>query len=543
MRIANVTHRFVMLRRWVAAVLLLGASMCHAHPMGNFSVSHYSAITLDRNKVEVLYIIDMAEIPTFQAMQQSGLTGTQDDKQLASFLLGRATEFGSGLHLSVEGQELQLEPATQSAVFSPGAGGLPTMKSVFLYRAKLAQKCNSVSCKLVYEDTNFPGRAGWKEIVIHSAPGLTIQRSTAPDHDRSSMLTNYSADLTNAVLQELNAEVIFSIGAPTSGAAPSLSLKHDLQRSGAPTQRSAEMPKAASSHASPKLAPVVQNTGAVAPSAHATPRGKFTELIAAQHVGFGMALFAALIAAGLGALHALEPGHGKTIVAAYLVGAKGTARHAVLLGTIVTITHTAGVYLLGAVTLYAQQYILPERLFPILGVLSGILIAGMGLYLLLQRLAGAELLHTHAGGEGTHRHFGFAHTHLPFRPTGAEGEPVAFCADRNPSVQLHQLLVLGITGGIVPCPAALVVLLSALALRRVAFGLLLIVSFSAGLAVVLIAMGMLAVYAGRWIARVRAEGPLMQRWLPLASAGMMTALGCAIALQSLMTAGVFPLHA
>jgi nickel/cobalt exporter len=240
------------------------------------------------------------------------------------------------------------------------------------------------------------------------------------------------------------------------------------------------------------------------------PRNAFTELMTHKEISFGFALLAALIAAGLGALHAMEPGHGKTIVAAYLVGSKGTARHAFLLGLIVTVSHTAGVYLLGAVTLYAQKYIMPDRLYPYLGVLSGILIAGMGIYILLKRLAGDEFsAHIHGAG---------GHTH------GLPGK--------------RQLLVLGVTGGMVPCPAALVVLLSAVALHRVGFGLFLIVAFSLGLATVLIGMGLTAVYAGRLLAKVPIEGKMIRLWMPAFSAAMITILGCTIAIRGLMSAGI-----
>src|SRR6185503_18041709 len=122
------------------------------------------------------------------------------------------------------------------------------------------------------------------------------------------------------------------------------------------------------------------------PNTQSTPRSSFTELMTTQEWSIGVLALAIAIAVGLGALHALEPGHGKTIVAAYLVGSRGTARHAILLGLIVTATHTAGVYLLGAVTLYASRYIVPERLYPWLGLASGLIIAWMGLYLLRQRL-------------------------------------------------------------------------------------------------------------------------------------------------------------
>jgi ABC-type nickel/cobalt efflux system permease component RcnA len=198
------------------------------------------------------------------------------------------------------------------------------------------------------------------------------------------------------------------------------------------------------------------------------------------------------------------------------------------------------VYLLGAVTLYAQKYILPEKLYPFLGVLSGILIAGMGFYLFLQRYAGGELGHSH--GPGGHSHGSLFR--LPLRGstnvTAAITYPPALVS--RGSMPARQLLVLGITGGVVPCPAALVVLLSAVALHRVLFGLFLILSFSLGLAVVLIVMGMVAVYAGRLMSRVATDGPLIQRWLPLASALMITVLGAVITVRALMAAGIVQIH-
>ena len=132
--------------------------------------------------------------------------------------------------------------------------------------------------------------------------------------------------------------------------------------------------------------------------AHAqnTPRSRFTELISTQgKLSFWVLFSAALIAAGLGALHALEPGHGKTIVAAYLVGSRGTARHAVLLGIVVTAAHTAGVYLLGALTLYASRYIVPEQLYPWLGAISGLSVAGLGIFIFLRHWTGETGEHSH----------------------------------------------------------------------------------------------------------------------------------------------------
>jgi ABC-type nickel/cobalt efflux system permease component RcnA len=227
------------------------------------------------------------------------------------------------------------------------------------------------------------------------------------------------------------------------------------------------------------------------------------------------------------------------------VGARGTARHALVLGLVVTASHTAGVYLLGAVTLYASRHVVPERLYPWLGAASGILIALLGVSLLYRRLVApwlagsddaashdhdgqdahgalspSEHADTHAHGAAhAHRHGHHHHHHVPDGP-----------------VSLRALVALGVSGGIVPCPAALVVLLSAVAIGRIGLGLLLIVGFSVGLAAVLIAIGLVVVHARRLVARLGDTGPdgaLVRRWLPLTSAAVITASGVVITVQAL----------
>src|SRR5262249_44983895 len=251
-------------------------------------------------------------------------------------------------------------------------------------------------------------------------------------------------------------------------------------------------------------------------------------------------------AAPAGALHALGPGPGKTVVAAFLVGSRGTAWHAVILGLIVTASHTAGVYLLGAATVYASRYIVPERIYPWVALGSGLAIAVLGLSLFLRRYAGREAAHTHAHHHhhDGHHHDGHGDGDMPAHGHGHahhhhhSHEDTGHHRHAPGRVSLSQLWALGITGGIVPCPAALVVLLSALSLRRVGFGLLLIVAFSFGLAVVLVAIGLLVVYAGRLVARLDERGPLVTRWLPLMSPAVMALLGLSIAIQTLASGGL-----
>jgi nickel/cobalt exporter len=482
------------------ALIAFCAGSLAAHPMGNFSISHYAGLHIARESVDLRYVIDMAEIPAFQEMQQGGLTARQEDPGLQAYLSGRAASFAKGLTVTINGKTLDLQPVSEEAIFPPGAGNLPTMKLGFLYRAPLPHDLVATN-QLAYQDANFAGRAGWKEIVVSLGAGIQLANGLTPKPDRSSMLSNYPVDLLSSPPQDLTATIAFMSGAVVARRTSPIGPVAKPQVG--------PIPQSKPIHTAPPAL-------SLQPNRQATPRSAFTELMTEKQISLSVLWIAALVAAGLGALHALEPGHGKTIVAAYLVGSKGTARHACLLGLIVTISHTVGVYLLGGVTLYAQKYILPDRLYPFLSVLSGIIIAGMGFYLFLQRFAGPDFTHSHSHGPGGHQHGFPAQTKIGGR----------------------QLTLLGITGGMVPCPAALIVLLSAAALHRVAFGLFLIVAFSVGLATVLIAMGLAAVYAGRLMSRLRSDGPLIQRWLPVTSAAMITTLGCFIAVRGLMAAGI-----
>ncbi|MFH1807134.1 MAG: sulfite exporter TauE/SafE family protein [Pseudomonadota bacterium] len=285
-----------------------------------------------------------------------------------------------------------------------------------------------------------------------------------------------------------------------------------------------------------------------APARTATSEDSLLRLVSRRELGPGVVFLALLLALALGALHALAPGHGKTLVAAYLVGRRGTVGHAAVLGLVVTATHIASVVVLGVITLWLSSRILPERLLPWLELASGLLILGMGLWMLVLRWRdwrrlmsagshGHEHTHDHAH-DHTHDH---AHDHTHDHAHGrahAHGHDHAhdhshvIQRDGGQPVGYWELLVLGITGGMVPCPSALVVLLTAVALQRIAFGLLLIAVFSLGLALVLITIGILVVKAQRVLEHMN----LGARWLaplPVVSALVITALGVLLLVQSL----------
>lgn len=254
-------------------------------------------------------------------------------------------------------------------------------------------------------------------------------------------------------------------------------------------------------------------------------------------------LLASALAMALGGLHALTPGHGKTLVAAYLVGSRGTVRHAVALGAIVTFTHTASVIAIGLLALFASQYVVPGVLVPVMEILSGLLVVVLGARLVWQRwiaFHGCRSLdhdhshnhdhshdhdHDHDHGHGhthayTHDH-GDGHVHAHFPP--AEG------------ITLGSLLAMGVSGGLLPCPEALGIMVIAIGLNRILLGLGLIVSFSFGLAAVLILIGILLVRSRALLERFGGIGGRWSRALPLVSAVIVTALGVGITLSGLAT--------
>jgi nickel/cobalt exporter len=387
---------------------------------------------------------------------------------------------------------------------------------------------------LNYRDGNFPGRAGWKEIIAMAASGVKLLSSSVPEADRSARLSDYPTDLLNSPPQQLAAQISFAVVAP-AGRVDDFGAAKTVE----PVQ-TAKPSVSEAAQVRPAVAPAVGRDWAtreaveLKPNRQTTPRSSFTEILARKDLELGVMLAALAIAVGLGALHALEPGHGKTLVAAYLVGSRGTFKHAFLLGVIVTASHTAGVYLLGAITLYASKYIVPERLYPWLGAISGVMIALLGLILLVRRYRGRDELlghsHQHHGAHGHEHDHAHAHHHH-------HGHHEQHDHEVNQAVSLKQLLALGISGGIVPCPAALVVLLSAVALQRIGFGLLLIVAFSIGLAAVLNAVGMLMVYARQFMARFQTEGQWTSRWLPITSSAFILLAGIALTWQALQSAG------
>jgi len=513
----------------LAAICIFLVGSAQAHPLGNFSVNHYARLEVGGERLRVRYVVDMAEIPTLQVLQQLGADahGAVSNAALRMHLDKAAAEYAVGLRLTVDGVQLPLELVSKNIEQRPGTGGLTTLRIECDLAGALPAGGSTRS--LIFENNNHADRIGWREILVTPAVGVSVFDSTGFGNGVTDELKAYPEDRLAAPLEERAIEFSFTRGAVPEGARP-----------------------------------LVTRDG----SSAAPARDRLAELIAVPELTTGVALLGLLVAAALGGLHAFSPGHGKTVVGAYLVGSRGTAKHAAFLGLTVTATHTSSVFALGLVTLFASQYILPEKLFPALSLASGAIILGMGLSLFVARLRSAlgatdhahgalhhphdhlddddnsppsdshEPAHEHTHdnesafsqdhGALVHSHGGREHTHMP---PGADGSPVTW----------RSLLALGISGGLLPCPSALVVLLSAIYLHRVGYGLLLIVAFSLGLASVLTGIGLAVVYAGRWLQRRTVKRGLavgLVRVVPVFSAFVIACVGALLCYEALAQVGI-----
>lgn len=443
-----------------AGTALLTPAPASAHPLGNFTVNRYSGLDLSPGTIRVLYVLDMAEIPTYQEMPaiDANGDGTADEGERQAWADRMAPVLLSRVSLTVGGAPVALRVSGDSMRFRPGQAGLPILRFEGTFRASLRARTGSVE----YRDENYSGRIGWKEITARSEPGLSLAGSSVPVASISRTLLAYPTDMLASPLDVTMATFSFRPGPGTSA-----------------------LPAAAA--------------GTTVAGAPVASGGAFAGLIGWQLTPTLLAL-SVLLAFGFGALHALGPGHGKTITAAYLVGAGARRAQAMAIGVAVSLMHTASVLALGLVFLVLAKSFPPERVYPWLELATGVVALGLGAYLLVTRLrarrTGADPWHGHTHDQaGGHSHPNHDHG------DGAEG------ATGSRAVTPRSLLALAVAGGILPSPTAFVVLLGAVRAHRIAYGLSLILAFSLGLAAALVFVGMFALrtrsalshrMGGRW---------------------------------------------
>lgn len=462
-----------------------------AHPLGNFSVNNYSRLEVGKSQIKVFCVLDLAEIPTFQEAKiiDTDKDGTMSEKELNAYAANLTLRYLENLRVEVDGRAVNLNGTAKNVSLQNGAGDLPVLRIEWAFAGSLPLSGN-VAQSVRFENKNYSERIGWNEIVISQANGINIFNSTAFGNTLSDELKTYPEDLLNAPLAERTAQFSFTTGGIPENAKP-------LQNRDGKTS--------------------------VAPA----PKDRFAALISVPEITPSIIFLGLLIAFTLGAAHALSPGHGKAVVGAYLVGSKGTPKHAAFLGLTVTITHTLGVFALGLITLFAANFILPERIMPFLNFVSGLLVFFIGVSLFKDRLLGAlgnqtyhhhhdhEHHHDH-GHHHHHSHGGHSHSHLP-----------------PDKVTWGSLLALGISGGLLPCPSALVLMLSAISLGRVGYGLVLTFAFSLGLAATLTAVGLVFLYLGKVFDKPSLAGNRIIKTLPVFSAFVIACIGAVMCYNSL----------
>jgi nickel/cobalt transporter (NicO) family protein len=530
--------------RWTCAALLLtlgcigagaGRADTVASLLGNFTINQYCGVKLSRASIDVHYVVVFGQLPALRELHLADTNGDGVTSQLErdTYVGKLVPGLADDLNLQVDGVSVPLRATHWTSSLPTEQGGFSLRLDVD-FTAALPAAAQGGKRKILFSNQNYAGRMGWHEIVVQSAPAFSVFDTNAYSTSLTGGLANALQSLpSTGPLEERSVHLTFAEGGAPAGAMMLAA------RQGSPVEGIRTR-----ANGSDTSAVNTQETTWI-------PREtrRLVEAISGPHLQPRIAILALLGAMLLGAVHALSPGHGKTIVGAYLIGSRGTPRHAVFLGSTVTITHTLGVFVLGFATLYASRFIVPERLFPTLSLISAILVLGMGILLLVQRTraaypalaeakkgptvfhavaaagpaSGRGLIFAHAHGhdhghghghaDGTmHSHGGGAmHSHLP---PGASGEKVTW----------RSLLTLGISGGLVPCPSAMVLLLTAVALNKTAYGMLLVVAFSVGLAITLTAVGLAFLYARNRFHKPR-QGARWAQLLPILSAGMITVLG------------------
>jgi nickel/cobalt transporter (NicO) family protein len=478
----------------IALGIVLAPVAASAHPLGNFTVNLYSGLSIGSGEVHVEYVVDMAEDPTYQARSEidTNRDGRSTSAELASWAARRAPVLASGVSLTVDRRPLALAVTCSSATFRPGqTKETPTLRLEATFIGTLP-----ASGRASFSDSNEADRVGWREITVAALPGASVSGSSVPSRSVSDELRAYPQDLLSSPLRTTSATFSYrSEPGVTAAAAPS---------------------GCGGIEGGTALRPLLGDSG-------------FARLV--DRSGLPLMVLALLLAVGFGAWHALLPGHGKTLMAAYMVGAGSRLRQAVAIGCAVALMHTSSVLALGLLVVTLERTFRPDLLYPWLGLASGVVAVGLGTTLLVTRLgAWAEARRPTEPHENHHDHGAAGAAHGNEHGPGL-GRHVHTAPDA-PVLSRKGLMALAVAGGILPAPAALIVLLASIEAHRLAFGLMLIVSFSAGLAAALILVGTAAFRARERLARRLST--LWGRLIPVLSASAIVAVGLFLAARGAM---------
>jgi nickel/cobalt transporter (NicO) family protein len=487
----------MMMRLFALLLLTVAASEAAAHPLGLSSINRYAGIRLDVRDVEVDYLLDLAELPAYAELalldpDHDGVAVDERERYLDALL----ARIAPTLTLTVDGKPAPLRPVSRRLRIEQGQNGLSTLLVAIEYRA--ARGAGTDGARIFFRDKTFADRPGWREIELLASPVARVASSSGLTAGaRVGASSTYPSWAATSPRREDEVTALFSrYGASAGG-----------------------------------------TRGATAPSTTSldSQGSTLAELVRRRDLSLSFLVAAFALAFALGAGHALTPGHGKTLVAIYLVGHRARIRDALILGLAVTVTHTASVFILGISALAIEQSIGTARLFVGLEIVAGVLVILIAIRQLPERIrhlrsrrspGAAEPASVHDAHDHDHDH---DHVHGHDHSHGHEHDHAHVHAGAG---GVKALIALGISGGIVPCPGALVVLLTALSLHRLAFGVVLLIAFSLGLATVLSVLGVLCVLAKGRFDRISFDGRTA-RILPVVSSTIVLVLGIVMTLRPL----------
>jgi nickel/cobalt exporter len=496
----------------VAALVLLPAGAASAHPLGNFTINHYNGLILTPDRLSDNAVIDAAELPTLQLRDEVRAAGPD------AYAASACAAYADNLIASVEGRSVVWRIAASSFEYRPGQAGLDISRLECRLTAPVDLSSRST---VMFSDDYLADRIGWREITARGR-GIALSDSPVPATSVSDELRSYPNALLSSPLDVRSVRLDAAPGQFVDGG----------------------------------VAPDVAEPGWTTKVV-----GSFTSrldgLVGRRDLTVQVGLLAVGLCLLLGASHAALPGHGKTLMAAYMVGSRGTPKDAVLIGTTVTLSHTTGVLVLGAL-FSASASFAGETVLSVLGVVSGLLVASVGVALGRSALRGRgrsmdeAFGHGHGHGHGHdhahgHEHgHGHAHDHLPQHATASERGSVALVVLDRDDGHTHEhtrglrrvtLVGMGIAGGLVPSPSALVVLLGAIALGRTVFGVLLVIAYGVGMAATLTTVGYLVAKAPKRLGTIRglAEHQVAARLAalaPLVTSVLVLMVGLGLATRS-----------
>ncbi len=463
---------------WVILCVLTAARVA-AHPLGNFTINHLAVVTPDTGKLRIRYVLDIAEIPTFQIMHASE---DWSNAQMRAWIADEATRVTEGLAIEANGAPVSLVLGNAYAITRPGAGGLPTLYWIGTYSATIPSRATVTIEDRVYADR----RVGWRDIIL---PGIP--------------------DPTNGLRSYPNA----SIGSPRHNDRASFDFANARISRAAVTGETPDPWGAASVVRSSALSDLfARNDG--------TPLFAFLTVLAAF---------------GLGALHGLEPGHGKALLAFTLVGARATFKQAFILAAALTFAHTVAVVVLGLLLFFVAGFA-PESIFTWITLISGMVVAAIGARSVsraLGRSTPGSHVHESAGRHSGDRHHGRDRHHDHDAPEHAHAHVIP----GTKPLHFSSAVAAAMSGGIAPCPAAIVVLLTALHAHRVGYGLFIIIVFSLGLAAILTGLGLAVVRGATWLQR-RSGFAAVARIAPIVTGSVISIIGATMLAQGLAAQGV-----